>query len=48
MGEEEEGARSASSFTCLEHHIPIELWTQRLLNLGDHRLEVIMVHFCEN
>lgn len=48
MGEKKEGARSACPFSCLEHHVSIELWTQRHLNLGNHRLEVIMVHFCEN
>jgi hypothetical protein len=35
MAEEEEAATTAGSCARLEHHIPIELWTERLMQHGE-------------
>ena len=47
VGKEEKRAASPGTFSRLEHHVAVELGTERLVEVGELRTEVLLKHFFE-
>ena len=47
VGKEEKRAAPPGTFSRLEHHVAVELWTERLVEVGELRAEVLLEHLFE-
>ena len=47
VGKEEKRAAPPCTFSRLEHHVAVELWTERLVEVGELRAKVLPEHLFE-